>query len=262
LIIKHKGYKKVVLKNFGTKDVTGSSGSVKLYLGNQFVEDLRKGSYLPKYTSFSSKKLSYNGNWHAEVIDASKLSKSGSDGVNIKGNGGNDVITGSKYNDTISGGGGNDKITGGSGKNTLDGNNGSDTYYLFKNIKNENSTIKDTGSSGTDTAILNTALNKLKVWFNIDNKGKTSGAINVRTKDGSSNKATLSGIETIKSVSDDGTYKFNNKSSELRQEVAAWLNTSGHKYSDVNAALEKATVNQQNELIAIFTKDEYWTPSS
>ncbi len=45
----------------------------------------------------------------------------------IKGNGGNDTITGTNFNDTIDGGTGDDIITGGAGRDTLTGGSGTDT---------------------------------------------------------------------------------------------------------------------------------------
>ncbi len=265
LVISYNGAKKLIIKNFGKKDVVGSSGHVKLYIGDKLTKDLRLDVYLPKYKSFSAKKLSYTGDWHGENIDASRLTKSAlanKTGVKIKGKGGNDIITGSQYNDTISGGSGKDVITGGSGVNKINGNSGADTYILFKDVKHEYTTITDNGKSGTDTALIYTDKSKLKVWFNIDNEGNRSGAISVKSTDKNGNSATLKGVETIKSVNGSSTYSYNYKSFELRQEVAAWLNGSGHKYSDVNTALNKATVNQQNELIAIFNKADYWTQLS
>ena len=265
LVVSYNGSKKLVLKNFGANDVTGSKGHVKLYVGDKYVENLRTGVYLPKYKSFSSKKLSYTGGWHSEDIDASKLTKSalaGNAGVKINGKGGNDIITGSQYNDTLYGGSGKDIIAGGSGKNTIDGNNGKDTYILFDGVKNEKSVIKDTGSSGADTALIYTDVDSLKVWFNVTNKGKSTGDFTVKSADKNNNSATLKGVEVIKSVSGSETYTYNYKDSELRQEVAAWLNGSGHKYSDAASAFKNATVNQQNELMAIFNKSEYWTPSA
>ena len=265
LIISHSGSQKIILKNFGTTDVTGSSGHVKLYVGDQYVQDLRLGNYLPKYSSFSSGKTSYTGNWHSETIDASKYTKSGlanSDGVKINAKAGKDIIIGSQYNDTISGGAGNDTITGGKGTNTLNGENGSDTYILFKGVKGEKSNIKDTGSTGSDTALIYTDKDNLRVWFNITNKGKRTDEFNIKSTDGNKNSATLKGVETIKATDGVDTYKYNYADSELCQEVASWLNTSGHKYADVATALANATQNQQNELLAIFNQDDYWTPVS
>lgn len=265
LTISHAGSRKVILRNFGTTDVTGSSGHVKLYVGSQYVQDLRLGNYLPKYSSFSSNNTSYTGNWHSETIDASKYTKSGlanSDGVKISAKSGKDIIIGSQYDDKIYGGAGNDTITGGKGTNTLNGQGGSDTYILFKDVKGEKSTIKDTGSVGSDTALIYTDKDDLKVWFNITNKGKRVDEFNIKSIDGNKNSATLKGVETIKATDGVETYTYNYKDSELCQEVASWLNTGGHKYADVATALANATQNQQNELMAIFNQDDYWTPVS
>ncbi len=100
------------------------------------------------------------------------------------------------------------------------------------------------------------------MWFNIDNKGKRTNNIHIQSLDKKGNKATFKGVEVFKSVSDSGSYTYNYKSDSLRQEVVAWLNTAGHKYSDVNTAFTKGTINQVNELVAIFNKDEYWTANT
>jgi Ca2+-binding RTX toxin-like protein len=262
LLISYNKKQILTLKNFGKKDVTGSKGGVNLYIGDKLIHDLRTDNYLPTYSKFSNKKNSYSGTWHAETITAAKYTKmaiQGNKGVKIKGNGGNDVITGSQYNDTLYGGKGNDIITGGKGKNRIDGGKGNDTYILFKDVSKENDTITD--SKGTDTALIYTDKNDIQIWFNITNKGKISTDFNIDTTDGKKNSATLKGVDVIQSVQGSSTYTYDYKSDALKQEVSAWLNGSGHKYSDVETAFSKATVNQQLELMAIFNKADYWTAS-
>ena len=259
LLISYNKKQILTLKNFGKKDVTGSKGAVNLYIGNKFVHDLREDNYLPTFSKFSKKKTSYSGTWHAETITAAKYTKQaiqGNKGVKIKGNGGNDIITGSQYNDTIKGGKGNDIINGGKGKNIIDGGKGNDTFILFDGVSKEISTIN--GSKGNDTALIFTDTDNLQIWFNVTNKGIATNEFSITSTDGKGNKATLKGVETITSVSGGNAYNYDYKSDALLQEVAAWLNGSGHKYSDVQTAFSKATVNQQLELAAIFNKDENW----
>ncbi len=262
---------KITIKNFGKKDVTTASGSVNLYVNGSLVHDLRNDIFLPAYTSFTTKKKSYTGTWHSETIDARALNKSdiyiaNKKGANINGGAGNDIIYGSLYNDTIKGGSGNDTIYGGFGKDYLDGGTGSDTYHLFTGTATEssyeNSTIKDTGKSAgdTDTAIIHTNKDNLKMWFNVDKNGKSNNTITVSDKN-SNNKATLTGIEKIvanQSGNASGGYIYNYEA--VKSQVAAWLGTNGFK--DVNTAMKNASVSKQDELIAIFTNSDAWTANS
>lgn len=263
LLISCKDEKILTLKNFGKKDVTTASGSVNLYLNNVKILDLREDCYLPEYTNFSKKKSKYTGNWHSEVIDARELTSTtgkNNKGVSINGGAGDDTIYGSDYNDTLKGGNGDDMIIGGYGKNNMDGGNGSDFYEIFgentllKDInKSENDIIKDTGKGSTDndTVKIKKYKSDVKIWFNIDKNGKASSTLNVYTND-QRNKATISGVETVQ-TEDGFIYNYDNES--LKSQVANWLTTNGYK--DVSTALSKATVNEQNNLLQIFTTG--WT---
>lgn len=260
---------KITIKNFGKKDVTTASGSVNLYANGTLVHDLRNDIFLPEYKSFTTKKKSYTGTWHSEIIDSRSLNNvyiSNRKGASINGGAGNDVIYGSKYNDTLKGGSGNDIIYGCNGKNSIDGGSGSDTYHLFTETTTEssyeNSTIKDTGKSAadTDTAIIHTNKDNLKMWFNVDRNGKSNNTITVSDKN-SNNKATLSGIEKIvanQTGSTSGGYTYNYDA--VKSQVASWL--AEHNYKDVNAAMKNARPDLQEDLIAIFTNSDAWTANS
>ena len=258
LLINYNGKQIISIKNFANKDVTGETGSVKLYVENALVNDLRNDLYLSTYNNFSSKKLSYTGNWHSEKIDASGLAftngKSNT-GVKINGNAGNDIIIGSVFNDTLKGGAGNDTITGNKGTNSIDGEAGSDTYILFKNVSNENTTIKDTGKdiNDTDKAVIYTDKDNLKFVCNITKNGTlASNTFNVTSTDYKNNKAVISNVETIQATSNGNTYyNYDYTNAELLAAVSNWLSNNDHSYIDVNTALDNATITQQNELLAI-----------
>lgn len=136
----------VTLKNFYKKDVTGSDTAIKLITASGTIENLREDMFLDKIAPVKN----YSGSWLAEDIDASeavlyktvkkkKVEKAYTDaGLTIKANGGDDIITGSKYSDTIKGGAGDDIIRGGKGNDKLYGEAG-------KNI------IKFAAGDGKDT---------------------------------------------------------------------------------------------------------------
>ena len=136
----------VTLKNFYKKDVTGSDTAIKLITASGTIENLREDMFLDKIAPVKN----YSGSWLAEDIDASeavlyktvkkqKVEKAYTDaGLTLKANGGNDIITGSKYSDTIKGGAGDDIIRGGKGNDKLYGEAG-------KNI------IKFAAGDGKDT---------------------------------------------------------------------------------------------------------------
>lgn|GEM_PF-6860873 len=261
LIISCNGEDILVLKKFGKKDVTTAGGGVDLYLNDTHLYDLRNDIFLPAYDAFTSKKYKYKGKWLAERIDASGLqsatNKKGR-GVSINGAGGNDDIIGSDYNDTLKGGDGNDTLTGGYGKNTYDGGKGSDTYNLFtssNDINNwETAIIKDTGKDGA-VDIVNIAkdYDDLSVWFNIDRNGNASYVFNI-TDESTGDSATVSGVEQINANSG---YTYNYTNAALLNEVAGWL--ASNNFSDVATAMNQATANQINELMAYFNSDNYWT---
>ncbi len=262
----------ITIKNFGTSDVTTSTGSVNLYINDTFVYDLRLDNYLPEYNSFTAKKYSYTGNWHSEIIDATSLNDSSvivknNKGASINAGGGNDTIYGSEYNDTIKGGAGDDVIYGGFGKNTIDGGSGSDTYCLFVekdttdyNVQKETTTIKDTGkgSSDVDTAIFYETSENLQIWFNVDKNGKSSYVFNVEdTATGDTAKLTnveeiIANANTADDTSDDLVYDYES----VKSQVAAWLAENGYK--DVSAAMKNATATAVDELMAIFNSEEAW----
>ena len=259
-LINYKGKQIINIKNFATKDVTGSDGSVNLYLEDTLINDLRNDLYLETYNNFSEKKLSYTGNWHSEMIDASGLvltNAKNNTGVKINGNAGNDEIIGSSYNDVLNGGDGDDILNGKSGKNTLDGGQGNDTYILFRDVSNEDTTIKDSGKdpAENDKAIIYTNKDSLKIVCNINNSGiLTSNTFNVSTKNYLNNKAVISNVETIQATSDGITlYNYNYNSAELLSSVANWLKDADHSYIDVNTALANANINQQNELLGLLS---------
>lgn len=269
--------KLLTLKNFGKKDVTTSNGSVDLYVNGSFKMDLREGAYLAAYDNFTPKKYKYTGTWHSEIIDASSLNKEvikNNRGANINAGAGNDTIIGSEYNDTLNGGDGNDVIYTKTGKNTVNGGNGSDTYHIFEGIKEgikekEITTIKDTGkvAGDTDTLIINEAKENIlfskqtdssRIYFNIDRNGNTTYNFNIVDKAG--NTATVTGVEKI--IANGGTaettddYQYNFTSEELKSAVVGWLTTN--EFSDVNAAMKNAQADSRNELLAIFSNNDYW----
>ncbi len=252
----------ITVKNFGTSDVTTSSGSVDLYVNGTKAYDLRTDKFLADYTAFTQNKRSYTGTWHSEVIDARALNAkdvviSRSKGASINAGTGNDTIYGSDYNDTIKGGNGDDFIYAGLGKNTLDGGSGSDTYCLFNNKSGtqysvESTTVKDTGKSGADTAEFYRSKDKLQVWFNVSRNGKVSGGINIEDTE-TGDEATLTGIEkfiannaTADNKNDDYLYNYD----AVRQQVASWL--AGNGYKDVNYAMKHADNEKIEYLMALF----------
>ena len=83
----------------------------------------------------------------------------------LRGGAGDDELYGGYGNDNIKGGDGDDRLTGGEGADTLDGGNGSDVYFL----DDERDTIKDTGSSGTDTVYYRYLSNKYELGEGIEN---------------------------------------------------------------------------------------------
>ena len=96
--------KSFTINNFGTKDITGVNGNVKLFYGsgeNDYI-DLRT-------TLLDELKITknYTGTFHADNINAQNATK----GLTINGGAGDDKIVGSKYNDTITGGLGTNTIT-------------------------------------------------------------------------------------------------------------------------------------------------------
>ena len=72
----------------------------------------------------------------------------------LYGGSGNDTLYGEDGADTIYGGDGDDIIWDGSGADTLDGGEGSDTYYFEGVSGGVPNIFNDTGTSGTDTIIL------------------------------------------------------------------------------------------------------------
>ncbi len=269
----------ITIKNFGKSDVTGVDGKVTLNTDDTTL-DLREGYFLDPYMTFTSKKYSYTGNWHTEVIDGRILNNEtivNRRGISVNANAGHDTIYGTQYNDTLNGGNGNDVIYTDYGKNTVNGGNGNDTYHIFKYEKKlsekETTTIKDSGkayekSSEIDTVIINDAKENVtydvnnvhntgKIWFNITNKGKATYTINVEDKDG--NTAKITGVEkiianngTVDDTSDDLQFNFYNND-ELIQDVVAWLTDANHAYKDVATAIAKGDPNDVKELYAIFT---------
>lgn len=260
----------LTLKNFGSKDVTTASGSVKLYNNGTEIMDLRLGNYLDKYINFTPKSYKYTGKWQSEVIDTRALNEEAilnDRGANINAKAGNDTIYGSNYNDTINGGDGDDVIWAGYGKNTVNGGNGNDTYHLFESISDakgmiENTTIKDTGKGDNDTAVIHvSSLDELRtiennIWFNIKSNGQYSTTFNVT--DANKNKATITGVEEIVFKTDSNTYKYNYE--ELVSDVVSWLSTNGYK--DVSQVMKSYDANDKKELISIFTSAEYFTDTT
>lgn len=275
------------LKNFGTKDVTNNANSkkgientssVKLFVGDDVI-DLRNDKLFEDYTTFTTKKYKYTGNWHSEYIDASSLNEyviKNDKGASINAGAGNDTIIGSIHNDTISGGDGDDVINGDLGVNKLDGGNGSDEYHIFSNTKGDNrlketTTVNDTGKGATDidTAILYDTKENIQIWFNIDKNGKytdkkgiTKFTVAELNDDGekTGNEATISGVENIKvngntsDTSDDYSYNYN--SNQLIESVVSWLGTNG--YADVNDAMKNGTTPEREELLGYFNQADYW----
>ena len=111
LVLTFSDKESVTLKNFASKDVVGSNGSVSLKLkGSEELIDLKSEIYTSAATF--NKKGEYKGSWLSEVIDAINEPAYGKNdkGVSINAGAGDDDITGSDFNDTI---------TGGKGENTL-----------------------------------------------------------------------------------------------------------------------------------------------
>ena len=269
----------ITIKNFGKSDVTGVDGKVTLNTDDTTL-DLREGYFLDPYMTFTSKKYSYTGNWHTEIIDGRILNNEtivNRRGISVNANAGHDTIYGTQYNDTLNGGNGDDVIYTDYGKNTANGGNGNDTYHIFKFAKElsekETTTIKDSGkayekSEEIDTVIINdekenvtydvnNVHNTGKIWFNITNTGKATFTINVEDKDG--NTAKITGVEkiianggTVDDTSDDLQFNFYNND-ELIQDVVAWLTDANHSYKDVATAIAKGDPNDVKELYAIFT---------
>ncbi|WP_413744073.1 cadherin-like domain-containing protein [Synechococcus sp. MIT S9451] len=82
----------------------------------------------------------------------------------LRGGSGDDELYGGTGNDNLKGGDGDDRLTGGEGADTLDGGNGSDTYF----VDDERDTIKDTGTSGTDTVYYRYLSNKYEIGEGIE----------------------------------------------------------------------------------------------
>ena len=273
--VDNKGKKEqlLVLKNFGSKDVTGAAGSVKLYNNGTEVMDLRLGDYLDDVIYFTSKKYSYNGKWQSEVIDTRALNEetpSKNRGAKVNAGAGNDTIWGSDYNDTLNGGDGDDVIYSSYGTNKVDGGKGSDTYHLFEDDSNANlreyTIVKDTGKDGAeDTAQIHASLADItttkgnyateqgRIWFNIKQNGTYTATFNV--EDANGNKATISGVEKIVVGDETKTYQYNYE--QLVSDVVTWLTSKGYK--DVSQALNSNVPSLENELLAIFTKNDYFT---
>ena len=131
----------VTLKNFASKDVVGSNGSVKLKL-KDVAELVDLKDFVFAGGEFNKKGV-YSGKWLSEVIDASDITtafdKKGVKGVTVKAGAGDDEVTGSKFNDTITGGVGNNVIN-----IDLNKDFGNDTIVL---TKNENLEINITGAA-------------------------------------------------------------------------------------------------------------------
>lgn len=262
----------LTLKNFGSKDVTTATGSVKLYNNGTEIMDLRLGNYLDKYIGFTPKSYKYTGKWQSEVIDARALNEvatTNDRGANIDAKAGNDTIYGSDYNDTINGGDGDDVIFAGYGKNTVNGGNGSDVYHLFNTGTSkgmtENTTIKDTGKGKTDIDTANIHVSSLddlrkskngEIWFNVKSNGQYTSTFNITDSKG--NKATLTGVEEILVETESKTYKYNYD--QLVGDVASWLSTNGYK--DVSQVMKSYDPNDMSELMGIFTDNKYFTETT
>ena len=274
----------ITIKNFGKSDVTGVDENVTLKTDDKTL-DLREGYFLDPYMTFTSKKYSYTGNWHTEVIDGRILNNetiANRRGINVNANAGHDTIYGTQYNDTLNGGNGDDVIYTDNGKNTVNGGNGNDTYHIFKHEKElsekEATTIKDSGKAYEKSAEIDTVIihdkkenvtynvtdmsNTGKIWFNITNTSKATYTINVEDKEG--NTAKITGVEkiianggTVDDTSDDLQFNFYNND-ELIADVVAWLTDENHAYKDVATAIAKGDPNDVKELYAIFAKDDYW----
>lgn len=185
----------------------------------------------------------------------------------IKGRAGNDVLIGGEGNDTIYGDTnssiyddtGSDILSGGNGNNYLDGGNGSDIYILLNDgvfkTTNEQSTINDTGTSGNDSLFVFTESEKINIWFDYNKDDKFTFSIK-ELDENTDNNAIVSGVEEI--FSTDGTYtlKYDYKNESLKYQVLNWLTLNS--FSDVTSAMENASTEQQNELLAIFNDSALW----
>ena len=117
----------IFLKNFASKDVLGAKGSLTLVLSGNKKVDLKEYLYNAEGVG---EKSTFTGKWLSETIDASGLDvgfgKNNDKGLTIKANGGDDIVTGSKYADKIYGDKGDDYLVGGLGKDSIYGGDGDD----------------------------------------------------------------------------------------------------------------------------------------
>ncbi len=106
------------------------------------------------------KKVVAEGGLGNDVIDGSAQASSAI-ALTLRGNDGNDVLTGGAGKDTLDGGAGNDTLAGGLGKDMLLGGDGNDTLNGGQDGK------KDTlvGGSGADTFLTNGAGEQMAVDF-------------------------------------------------------------------------------------------------
>ncbi len=158
----------ITLKNFGSKDVVGSTSSIILK-----TFDNNTGIDLKEEYITNTVKSNFTGTYLNDKITVdSGYTNAKNKGLTLNGGAGNDQITGSKYSDTINGGNGNDTIYGSEGNDTITGGKGTNTidYSSFKtsganfgtdtiNLTN-GETLNITGLQGTLSYAQGTGKNK------------------------------------------------------------------------------------------------------
>src|SRR6185295_18852457 len=96
----------------------------------------------------------------AENIDASAAPN----GLQIIGNDGDNILTGTAFVDTITGNGGNDTITGGAGTDILNGGAGNDIYIIASAADHPAAEIADTGGAADEVRFTSTAGGTLTIF--------------------------------------------------------------------------------------------------
>ena len=160
----------VQLGGSGSQSLTGTAGSDLLHGGdgNDTIEGGADGDLLDGGAGTDT--LSYAGDSAGVTVNLATNAASGGHAAgdvisgfeNLTGGSGNDVLTGTASNNILIGGAGDDTIYSGDGADTLDGGEGSDVLYLSDMVGNgtQFNTIQDTGTTGTDTLVLMSVVNR------------------------------------------------------------------------------------------------------
>lgn len=289
--------------NYGQYD--GVAGTAK--------DDLLLVSQNPIYNKNTETIYSFEGN---DIISAENLTAyagegndivEGSDGAVLYGENGDDILFGTS-NTTLYGGEGNDILYGDAKydlinyantdldesliccpqytkhSTTMYGGEGNDTYHIMYGLEyreeaNPHHLIED--SSGvSDSLVLHTSKNEIKVFANISKNGTCNDNLYIRntyvinsthvgeqvynnTTTEIKNYFTTGKIESITTVgnryyTDNSTLNTNNFNLDsIKSDVANWLNQND--YADVQAVLDTNKTKDVNAIMAYFSNFNNWS---